>query len=208
MGEAFVIASNNAHKVEEIRALLSTVGIELLTPSDVGLDWLNPEESGATFLENARIKSAAFLNASGKPALADDSGLSVDALGGAPGVFSARFSGEDASDAANNEKLLKLLNGISAPERTAKFVCTMVVSYPDGTEIVAAGELGGMIADAPRGKSGFGYDPLFVANEYKEKNLTLAEVGSEAKNKISHRARALEALMAQLPCTEKGKDQT
>jgi XTP/dITP diphosphohydrolase len=198
MRETFVIASSNEHKVEEIRALLSPMGIELLSPSDVGLEWLNPEESGSTFLENARIKSVAFMNASDKPALADDSGLVVDDLGGAPGVYSARFAGEDASDAANNEKLLELLVGIPESKRRARFICTMVVSYPDGREVVSSGELEGMIVDSPRGESGFGYDPLFMADECKTNNLTLAEAGIEVKNKISHRARALEALVAQL----------
>ena len=186
-----IIATNNAGKVKEIKAIFEGVYDEVLSLREAGLS-LEVEEDGITFEQNAvkKAKEAAFV--AGCDALADDSGLCVDALGGAPGVFSARYAGPHATDALNNEKLLAALK--DKENRGARFVC--VIALATGNEIITAcGEIHGEIARQPSGGGGFGYDPLFFL---PESGQTFAELPAEIKNHISHRARALEALKQKL----------
>lgn len=197
MVKTVVIASNNAHKVSEIKTALNFEGWEFKTLREAGLD-CDPEENANTFEGNARIKALAAHEASGGlAALADDSGIEVDYLGGAPGVFSARYVGEQCDDAANNAKMLAELSGVPDGQRTGRFVCTLVFIDEDGSEHVARGTIEGRIGYEERGSEGFGYDPLFLPDEY-EGRLTLAEVSQEAKNAISHRGNALRALREML----------
>lgn len=192
------IATNNAHKVAEITTALDFEGWEFKTLRQMGVE-SNPAEDADTFEGNARIKARAAREACGGcvATLADDSGLEVDALGGAPGVFSSRYAGEDGNDAANNAKLLRELEGVADADRTARFVCTLVFLDADGTEYVARGTVEGRMGHKARGSEGFGYDPLFLPDEYAGA-LTLAEVTQDQKNAISHRGCALRALKAQL----------
>ncbi len=188
-----VIATNNAHKVSEITTALDFEGWHYSTLRDAGLV-SNPVEDADNFEGNARIKArAAHELSGGLAALADDSGLVVDALGGDPGVFSSRYAGEDGNDAANNEKLLRELGDLPFDERTARFVCTLVFIDEDGSETVARGTIEGKIGFEEKGSGGFGYDPLFYPDFY-EGRLTLAEVPQEDKNAISHRGNALRQL--------------
>ena len=183
-----VLASHNKHKIAELQRLLSQCvpGIELLSLSDVGL-FGEIVEDGESFAENALIK-ARFAAASGYIGIGDDSGLCVDALGGAPGVFSARYAGEDGNDAANNQKLLSELE--DKDDRSARFVCTIACVFPNGDEpIVVTGESRGEILTDFRGDAGFGYDPLFYV---RESGKTFAEMSGDEKNAISHRGRAIE----------------
>lgn len=185
-----IIATNNAHKADEISHVLGMEGLEFVTMKEAGVH-SDPEEDADTFVGNARIKAQAAHEASGHAAvLADDSGLVVDALDGAPGVYSSRFAGEDGNDAANNALLLERLEGVPDDERTARFVCTLVFIDEDGTEKVATGTVEGKIGYEERGDEGFGYDPLFYPDEY-DGAMTFAEVPQAEKNLISHRARAL-----------------
>lgn len=187
----FVIASSNKHKIEEIQALLSKHNIKLLSLADVGLEGLEIEESGSTFEENAMIKAKAVMKLTGKVAIADDSGLVVDALGGAPGVYSARYSGEDSTDYLNNKLLKQNLMSVPFEERTARFVSVIALAFPDGREGQYKGICEGSIGFNELGENGFGYDPLFIP-EKNEK--TFAQMTHEEKNKISHRARALKVM--------------
>ena len=185
-----VLASRNAHKIKELQTLLSQYreGIEILSLDDVGI-YGDIEENGETYLDNALIK-ARVVASSGYIGMGDDSGLSVRALGGAPGVYSARYSGEHANYAANNALLLKNLEGES--DRFAEFVCTIACVFPDGREpICVEGRTQGVILDSERGSEGFGYDPLFF---YEPFGKTYAELTYEEKNSISHRFRAIEKL--------------
>lgn len=192
-----VIATNNAHKVAEITTALNFEGWEFKTLREMGVE-SDPVEDADSFEGNARIKAQAAREAcAGCAALADDSGLEVDALGGAPGVYSSRYAGEDGNDAANNAKLLCELEGVPEADRTARFVCTLVFIDEDGTESVARGTIEGRIGYEVRGSEGFGYDPLFLPDEYAGA-LTLAEVSQDEKNAISHRGNALRALKAKL----------
>ena len=184
-----ILATRNRHKLSEIREILNDLGIEIL-----GLDEFPDApkviEDGATFEENAIKKAVEIFNHTGIPTIADDSGLEVDALNGAPGVLSARYAGEGASYEDNNRKLLKALDGISLEKRTAKFKC--VIAYVDDVHRkIFEGVTRGKIIFEMRGKNGFGYDPLFLPDGF---NLTYAEMTPEMKNKISHRAKALEKL--------------
>ncbi len=186
-----IIATNNAGKVKEIRAILKSAYDEVLSLKEAGLS-LEVEEDGVTFEQNAVKKAAEAARASGCDALADDSGLCVDALGGAPGVYSARYAGPHATDALNNEKLLAALD--KEENRSAKFIC--VVALAKGKDIITAcGEVCGEINRKPSGAGGFGYDPLFFLPEYGQ---TVAELPAEIKNRISHRAKALNALKDKL----------
>ncbi len=187
-----LIASNNRHKIREIRQILGERFEEILSLSDAGIDHETVED-GKTFYENARKKAAEIAAISGLPTLADDSGLCVDALGGAPGVYSARFAGEHGDTEANNALLLEKLRDVS--DRRAHFLCTTVLIFPDGREISAEGRIDGVILGEHRGQGGFGYDPLFLPEGGCQ---TLAELSEEEKNAISHRRRALEALLAKL----------
>lgn len=193
MGKTVVVASNNAHKAREIEGALSVEGWEFKTLAELGIA-SDPDEDADDFLGNARIKARAAHEASGgMPVVADDSGLEVDALGGAPGVRSARYAGEDADDAANNAKLLAALSDVPDAERTARFVSTIVFVDDDGEELVARGEVPGRIGREPRGAEGFGYDPLFFPDEL-DGERTFAEITQDEKAEISHRGRALREL--------------
>lgn len=192
-----VIASNNAHKAQEIAEALDFPGWEFRTLREMGLD-SDPAEDADSFEGNARIKAQAARAASGGMAvLADDSGLEVDALDGAPGVYSARYAGEDATDADNNAKLLEALVQVSDDDRGGRFVCTLVFIDEDGNEAVARGTIEGRIGHDERGSHGFGYDPLFLPDLFDD-GRTLAEVLPEEKNAVSHRGNALRTLRAQL----------
>lgn len=186
----FVSASANPDKAAEMRAVLAPLGIEVLPRPDHIPEVI---EDATTFEGNARLKAIAVCEATGLPALADDTGLEVDALGGAPGVFSSRYAGEGASYADNVLKLLDALSDLTEPEeRLARFRTVVVVRFPDGREVSAAGWVDGVIALGPRGHNGFGYDPVFEPIEGDGR--TFAEMTAEEKNAISHRSRALRAL--------------
>jgi XTP/dITP diphosphohydrolase len=184
-----LIATRNRGKKAEYAELLAGLDLELVSLADLGIEHEVPEQ-GATFAENALAKARAYAALSGLVALADDSGLEVDALGGAPGVFSARYAGEDASDEDRYRRLLAEMEGIPEGQRSARFRCVIAIVWPDGRERTAAGSCEGCIALAPRGEHGFGYDPVFYVPEYV---CTMAELAPEVKNRISHRARAAQA---------------
>ena len=182
-----ILASKNQHKLTELSAILSQLGFEIALESEYGLD-IDVEETGTTFEENSFLKADAVMKASGLPVLADDSGLMVDALDGAPGVYSARY-GHKASDKERTAYLLENMKDVPEERRGAKFVCVITCLFPDGRKIVARGECPGVIARAQHGENGFGYDPVFYLPEL---GMTYAELPSEQKNAISHRARALQ----------------
>ncbi|MCD8316063.1 MAG: XTP/dITP diphosphatase [Eggerthellaceae bacterium] len=192
-----VLATNNSNKAQEISEALDMEEWAIKTLKDLGLD-SKPEETGENFEENARIKAkSAHEISGGMPSLADDSGLIVDALDGAPGVYSSRYAGEEGNDSANNSKLLKELEDVPDEQRSARFECTLVYIDENDEETVATGTIEGFIGREERGEEGFGYDPLFYPNEY-EGRLTLAEISREEKSKISHRGNALRALKKKL----------
>ena len=193
MTRRLVLASNNSGKLRELSALLSPLGFELLP--QVALDIPEAEEPHATFVENALAKARHAAAISGLPALADDSGLCVDALDGAPGIYSARYAGEPKSDRRNNEKLLDALNG--QDNRSARFVCVLVmVRHADDPQpFIAEGEWQGEILLSPRGGDGFGYDPLFYI---PEQNCSVAEMAHAEKNQLSHRGQAMQKLVSML----------
>ena len=190
-----VLASNNAHKLEELRAILTTLGMEVAAQKELGIS-VEPEETGTTFEENSYIKAKTVMDCCHFPTIADDSGLMVDALGGAPGVYSARYGGETCkSDRDRLEYLLAQMQNVADGDRTAKFVSVITLLTPDGKRVVARGECPGVILREPMGENGFGYDPVFyVAQE----GCTFAQLPAERKNRISHRARALEAFAEQI----------
>ena len=190
-----VAATGNKHKIEEIESITKKFGMNVITKAEAGVGDLEVEETGTTFEENSLIKAEAIMKATGMPAIADDSGLEADALNGAPGVYSARFSGEGATDELNNAKLLKLMENIPDDERSARFVSVVTLCFPDGTVVAARGECPGTLRRSPRGDGGFGYDPLFVPVGYDK---TYAEISAEEKNIISHRAKALGILRMKL----------
>jgi XTP/dITP diphosphohydrolase len=196
-----VIASNNAGKIREIREIVGDRFEALYSLRDLGIA-LEVEEDGETFAQNAQKKAREVCAATGYCALADDSGLCVDYLDGAPGVYSARFAGEAASDEQNNRKLLSLLKGVPRDLRGARFVCCMALCYPDGRMETVLGECGGHIVLEPQGDGGFGYDPLFYSEELGK---TFAQADAAEKNRISHRARALLALKLELERGNTGK---
>ena len=181
-----VLASSNAHKLEEIRAILTEFGIEVISQGSIGLE-IEPEETGTTFEENSYIKAKTIMDACGLPTIADDSGLMVDALNGAPGVYSARYGGARSG----MELLLENMRNVPDEKRTAHFVSVITLLTPDGEKIIVRGECEGMILREARGSDGFGYDPVFFV---PEKGCTFAQMPPEEKNRISHRARALSAL--------------
>lgn len=191
-----VIATNNKHKVEEIRTALDFDGWEFLTLAECE-PYPEPAEDADTFEGNARIKARAAHEATGLAALADDSGLAVDALDGAPGVFSARYAGVHGDDDANNAKLLSDLADVADEKRTARFVCALVFVDEDGSETSACGTIEGRVAHRLSGEGGFGYDPLFLPDEFGGAK-SLAEVTQVEKNAISHRGNALRALKEKL----------
>ena len=184
-----VIGSKNPDKTAEIREVVAET--RLAAEIVEGLDWEDVEETGTTLEENALLKSRAVVAATGLPTIADDTGLEVDALDGAPGVLSSRFAGEQASYAENVSKLLGMMSGVG--ERSARFRTVVALVMPDGVEVTAAGALEGEIVEPPRGTRGFGYDPVFEVD-----GRTLSEMGVEEKNRLSHRARAIRALCVKL----------
>ena len=186
-----VAATQNKHKIEEISAITKPLGMEIISRKDAGVPDFEVEEDGETFEENSEKKARAIMEACGQVTIADDSGLMVDALGGAPGVYSARYAGEEGNDAKNNVKLLAVMSDVPMKERTAKFVSVITMVYPDGSKLVARGECRGHIIFEERGTNGFGYDPLFVPEGFSK---TFAELTAEEKNKISQRASALREL--------------
>jgi XTP/dITP diphosphohydrolase len=194
MTRELVLASANPGKKREIKALVEPLSFKLITAAELGFkDEI--AETGESFAENARLKACAVAKALKRPALADDSGLVVEALKGAPGVKSARYAGEGAGDEANWQKLLAALKGVPPASRSAAFVCVMACCRPDGRVLLAEGRLAGRIALGPAGTGGFGYDPVF---ELPERGCTVAQLSPAEKNAISHRAQALRKLVAEL----------
>ena len=195
-----VLASKNEKKLRELRDILSAQGVEVVLESDAGVD-VEVEETGATFDENSLLKARAVMEAAGLPAIADDSGLSVDALNGAPGVYSARYGGEGLDDAGRYRLLLENMRG--QLDRRCRFVSVITLCMPNGDVISARGECPGALAYAPQGENGFGYDPVFFVPEKKK---TFAQLTPEEKNAISHRGKALEAFQEKLAAylAEKG----
>ncbi len=191
-GMRLVAATGNAHKLREIERITADFGIELISKSDAGIADLDVEETGETFEENSFLKANEIMKATGMAAIADDSGLMVDALDGAPGVYSSRFAGKDGDDEANNRKLMELMKDVPDGQRGAKFVSVITLCTPEGDVITAKGESPGRIGRIPAGTNGFGYDPLFIPDRYDGR--TYAEITDEEKNVISHRANALRAL--------------
>lgn len=181
-----LVATTNRHKVEEFRAIFSDLPFQLLSLSDISLE-MDVEETGTTFLENAVLKAQAYAQASGMLSLADDSGLEIDALAGAPGIYSARFLRPDASYEERFHYILTQLRGLPVEQRRARFLCTICLADPAGYHRCVEGVVEGVIADEPRGEHGFGYDPLFLI---PEKGKTMAELPPEEKHRISHRGRA------------------
>jgi len=184
-----VVATRSPHKLGELRVLLGERRAELLTLDDVGVEG-DVDETGSTFEANAVLKARAALEATGLPALADDSGLEVDALDGGPGVRTRRYAGEAATDAENNAKLLAALEGLPPERRGARYVCVLALALADGTVQVVEGTCTGRIATVPRGTGGFGYDPIFEPESEPPGGRTLGEWSPEAKNAISHRGEA------------------
>jgi XTP/dITP diphosphohydrolase len=194
-----VLATANPDKAAEVRAVLRDAGLDLelvARPDDVP----EVEETGTTLEDNARLKAVALCEATGLPAVADDTGLEVDALGGAPGVHSARYAGEDVTYADNVAKLLREVAGVDAPARTARFSTVAIARWPDGREVAAIGEVEGVIATETRGEGGFGYDPVFVPVEGDGR--TFAEMSAEEKHRVSHRGRAFRTLADGLKVVE------
>ncbi|MCM1284630.1 MAG: RdgB/HAM1 family non-canonical purine NTP pyrophosphatase [Acetobacter sp.] len=189
----FILATNNMKKLAEMQRILSPLGINVVTAKMLGITLEDVEEDGDTFEENAKIKAVAACRATNMPAIADDSGLCVDYLGGAPGIFSARFSGEHGNDERNNDLLLEKLEGVPMEERTAYYVCAICCEFPDGNEIIVRGECHGHIGFERDGNEGFGYDPLFLIN-----GKAFGRYTAEDKDKISHRGNALRKLTKEL----------
>lgn len=182
-----VLASKNQKKLKELRDILSAQGVEVVSEAEVGVD-VDVEETGTTFAENAYLKAHAVMEATGLPAVADDSGLCVDALNGAPGVYSARYGGPELDDVGRYRLLLENMRG--QLDRRCKFVSAICCCFPDGSKVEAEGECAGTLAYVPRGEDGFGYDPIFFLPEQKK---TFAQLTAEEKNAISHRGKALAA---------------
>lgn len=190
MRHRIIFATGNAGKMEEIRLILGDLGCEILSMKEAGAE---PEivEDGATFAENAEIKAKAVWACTGDIVLADDSGLAVDYIGGEPGIYSARYMGEDTSYELKNRSLIDRLEGATEEERTARFICNIAAVTPDGQVLHTEAAMEGVIAHEPAGSGGFGYDPILMIPEY---GVTSAELTMEQKNRISHRGKALEAM--------------
>ncbi len=190
----FLIATHNLKKRDELQRILLPLGIRVLTADEAGVDLTDVEETGTTFSENALLKARSGAKEGNMPCIADDSGLCVDALDGAPGVYSARFAGEHGNDAKNNAKLLDLLKDVPQKARTARFVSAVACVFPDGRELTVQGTCEGVIGYEPKGQNGFGYDPLFYVGA-----RTFAEFSPAEKDAVSHRGNALRALANALP---------
>ena len=186
--ETFIMATHNKHKVAELSRILEPMGIHVETA-----DLPEVEETGTTFEENARLKALSACKTTGLPSVADDSGIAVDALGGAPGVYSARYAGEEATDADRKKKLLEEMKDIPEGKRSARFVSAICCVFPSGEEITVTGVCEGTVAFAPRGKDGFGYDPIFLVG-----GRTYAELSPAEKDAVSHRGKALRLLKEEL----------
>ena len=185
------IASRNAHQLREIGRICADWPVEWLTVENHEGPWPDVDETGSTYLENALLKARAGAAALGEPALADDSGIEVDALGGRPGHRSARFAGEDATDQQNLDELIRALKGVPGSGRSARYRCLAVLAFPNGRELHAEGICEGTLVGRPRGTAGFGYDPIFVPEGW---DRTMAELTDEEKDRISHRGRAFRGL--------------
>lgn len=189
--EKIIIASRNQGKIEEISNVLSKYGIEAVSRDEYGVPKFEIEETGTTLEENSLLKAETIMRLVNMPVIADDSGLEVDALNGAPGVFSARYAGEDCTMQDNRDKMLSELRDVPDEERTARFAAVITLLYPDGEKLVARGECEGKIVTEERGDEGFGYDPIFMPLGY---DITFAEMSQDTKNAISHRGKALTLL--------------
>ena len=192
MSMKFVLATHNPGKLREMSAILGELGVEVVSPADVGIT-VDVEETGTTFAENAMLKAKAICAAAGLPAIADDSGLCVDALNGGPGVYSARYGGEGLDDKGRYMLLLNSMRGQTT--RKAHFACAIACAFPNGDELTAQGQCDGAIAFAPMGEGGFGYDPVFLV---PEKGKTFGQLTAEEKSAISHRGKALAAFSEKL----------
>lgn len=190
----FLIATHNMKKRAELERILKPLGINVLTAEEAGVNLTDVEETGTTFEENAELKAQSGCNESGMPCIADDSGLMVDALDGAPGVYSARFAGDHGNDQKNNDKLMDCLKDVKPEDRTAKYVACVCCVFPDGRKFTVRGECHGVIGFEEKGSNGFGYDPLFYIN-----GRAFAQFLPEEKDKISHRGNALRKLAEELP---------
>lgn len=189
----FILATNNMKKLAEMQRILSPLGINVVTAKMLGVTLEDVEEDGETFEDNAKLKARAACKEMNMPAIADDSGLCVDYLNGAPGIFSARFAGEHGNDEKNNDLLLEKLDGVPLEKRTAHYVCAICCTFPDGREIVVRGECSGVIGFERDGNEGFGYDPLFLVD-----GKAFGRYTAEEKDKISHRGNALRLLTKKL----------
>lgn len=189
----FILATNNIKKLAEMQRILSPLGINVVTAKMLGITLEEVEEDGDTFEANAKIKALAACRETNMPAIADDSGLCVDYLDGAPGIFSARFAGDHGNDELNNDLLLEKLEGVPAEDRTAHYVCAICCEFPDGKEIIVRGECEGQIGFERDGNEGFGYDPLFLVE-----GRAFGRYTAEEKDKISHRGKALRLLTKEL----------
>lgn len=189
----FILATNNMKKLAEMQRILSPLGINVVTAKMLGKQLEDVEEDGKTFEDNAKLKARAACKEMNMPAIADDSGLCVDYLDGAPGIFSARFAGEHGNDEKNNDLLLEKLDGVPLEKRTAHYVCAICCTFPDGREIVLRGECNGVIGFERDGHEGFGYDPLFLVD-----GKAFGRYTAEEKDKISHRGNALRLLTKEL----------
>ena len=189
----FILATNNMKKLAEMQRILSPLDINVVTAKMLGVTLEDVEEDGETFEDNAKLKARAACKEMNMPAIADDSGLCVDYLNGAPGIFSARFAGEHGNDEKNNDLLLEKLDGVPLEKRTAHYVCAICCTFPDGREIVVRGECSGVIGFERDGNEGFGYDPLFLVD-----GKAFGRYTAEEKDKISHRGNALRLLTKEL----------
>lgn len=194
--KSIILASNNKDKVKEVKEILK--GYDIISMKEAGID-VDIEENGTTFEENALIKARAIMKLTGQITMADDSGLEIDYLNKAPGVYSARFMGHDTSYDIKNKALIQKLEGVKGSDRSGRFVCAIAVCFPDGREIVKRGTMEGLIAEEIKGDNGFGYDPIVYLTEYGK---TSGELAPEEKNKISHRGKALALIKEELDKSE------
>ena len=194
--KSIILASNNKDKVKEVKEILK--GYDIISMKEAGID-VDIEENGTTFVENALIKARAIMKLTGQITMADDSGLEIDYLNKAPGVYSARFMGHDTSYDIKNKALIQKLEGVKGSDRSGRFVCAIAVCFPDGREIVKRGTMEGLIAEEIKGDNGFGYDPIVYLPEY---GRTSGELAPEEKNKISHRGKALALIKEELDKSE------